>query len=92
MNMIKSHKNNSIVSNIKYFNDSTIYSMAKDRNLIKYEIINDKLIQNHVLKFTHIVNEIDNIFFNEENDLILTGFIGNYFVIYNYTKRYRVNY
>jgi hypothetical protein len=70
--------------------DDEIYSLGSDNQIIKYQIVDDKIIQNYTLKFTHIFGDFDYIYFNDQNDMIIFGFYGKNFIIYNYTKRYRV--
>jgi WD40 repeat protein len=88
LSVVRSHQNVN-VSDIK-FKDQFFYSIGWDGHMCVHTIEDEKIHQLNYYKLNSIIPSLEKIFFTKNGNLLLYGYSGNYFVVYDFTQKYRV--
>jgi WD40 repeat protein len=88
LSIVRSHQNVN-VSDIK-FKDQFFYSIGWDGHMCVHIIEDDKIHKLNYYKLNSIIPSLEKIIFTKNGNLLLFGYSGNYFVVYDFTQKYRV--
>jgi WD40 repeat protein len=79
------------VSDIKFINFDKIYSVGRDASVVSHKLIQlDRLVSVRTTKLNCIVPTLTNIHVSGQKDIIVYGFYGPQFVVYDFTRNYRI--